>query len=92
MNSDKDGKDVSDTELIARYVEPNPDRPRPADVRLVDYGVPVWALIGHYLTTGRDEAYVAESYEVPLAAVRAALAYYRQHQTVIDARLAANAV
>jgi hypothetical protein len=28
---------------------------------------------------------------VPLAAVRAALAYYHQHQAVIDARLAANA-
>ncbi|HLH22305.1 MAG TPA: DUF433 domain-containing protein [Chloroflexota bacterium] len=81
----------TDAELISRYVELDPDRPGPAEARIIGTGVPVWALIGHYQATGRDPAYVAASYDLPLAAVEAALAYYRQHQAVIEARLAANA-
>ena len=73
------------------YIETNPHHPGPADVRLVESCVPVWAIIGHYQATGRDARYVADSYEVPLEAVQAALAYYQQHQAVIEARLAANA-
>jgi uncharacterized protein (DUF433 family) len=80
----------NDIELIARYIEMNPNRPGLADAQLIDSAVPVWALIGHYQATGRDPQYVADSYEVPLEAVLAALAYYRQHQAVIEARLAAN--
>ncbi len=72
------------------YIEPNPHRPGPAEAHLVDSAVPVWALIGHYQATGRDPQYVADSYEVPLDAVLAALAHYRQHQATFDARLAAN--
>ncbi len=76
--------------LIERYIEPSPDRPGPGDARLVYYGVPVWALIGHYRATGRDVARVAASYEVPVEAVRAALSYYQRHRAAIEARLAAN--
>ena len=79
-----------DVKLIEQYIGPNPGRPGLADAQLRDSAVPVWALIGHYQATGRDPQYVADSYEVPLEAVLAALAYYRQHQAVIDARLAAN--
>jgi len=82
---------LSATELISRYIEPNPHHPGPADVRLKESCVPVWAIIGHYQATGRDPEYVAASYEIPLEAVEAALAYYRQYQAVIEARLAANA-
>ena len=77
--------------LIKRYVEPNPHRPGVEDARLVHYGVPVWALVGHYHAVGRDAAQVAEDYELPRAAVDAALAYYSKHKAVIDARIAANA-
>ena len=77
--------------LIARYIEPNPHHPGPADVRLRDYGVPVWALIGQYQATARDAACVAEGYGIPLEAMQAALAYYWQYMPVIEARLAANA-
>ena len=84
-------RDLSAAELIAQYIEPNPHHPGVADARLKESGVPVWALIGHYQATGRDPAYVAESYEVPIAAVKAALAYYDQHAAALEARLAENA-
>jgi uncharacterized protein (DUF433 family) len=82
---------VDTAALIARYIEPNPDRPGVDDARLVAYGVPVWALIGHYDAIGRDAAVVARGYRVRLEAVQAALAYYERHKAVIDARIAANA-
>ena len=78
-------------DVIAEYIEPDPYHPGPADVRLKEYGVHVWAIIGEYQATGRDPAYVAESYEVPLEAVQAALAYYEAHMAVIEGRLEANA-
>jgi uncharacterized protein (DUF433 family) len=78
--------------LVERYVEANPDRPGGDEARLVEYGVPVWALVGHYHAVGADAAWVAEDYELPLPAVEAALACYRMHKAVIDARIAANAV
>jgi hypothetical protein len=33
--------------LIAEYLEPNPNRPGPADWRVKGRGVSVWALIGY---------------------------------------------
>jgi len=78
--------------LIARYLEPNPHKPGPADVWLKDYGVSVWALVGYWQAAGHDARRVAADYEVPLEAVEAALAYYKRNHAIIDARLAANAV
>jgi uncharacterized protein (DUF433 family) len=77
--------------LIAAYLEPNPHRPGPADVRLRDACTPVWALILYWQAAQGDAARVAADYHLPLAAVEAALAYYTQHTAVIDARIAANA-
>ena len=77
--------------LIARYLEANPNRPGPADWRLKDYGVPVWALVGYWLTVGQDTERVAQAYAVPQEAVAAGLAYYGRNREIIDARLAANA-
>ncbi len=82
----------NDAELIACYIELAPRNRSRAEARLVGSGVPVWAIVGQYQATGRDAAYVAESYQVPLAAVQAALAYYRQNMAVIEDRLEANAV
>ena len=81
---------MSDEELITRYIELDPHRPELARARLKEYAVPVWALIGYLRTPGADLERVAADYEVPLAAVQAALAYYRRHPAPIDAWIAAN--
>lgn len=82
---------LSERELIARWIVPNPYRPGLGEARIHDTGVPVWALVGHLPAAGGDPAQVAYDYELPEEAVRAALAYYRKHHTSIDARLAQNA-
>ena len=76
--------------LVARWIEPNPHRPGVEDAILVDYGVSIWALIGYLPMVDNDIARVAADYEIPPEAVEAALAYYREHKSAIDARLAAN--
>ena len=80
---------ISDEELIDRYIEINPHKPWLAEARLKDYGVAVRALVGHLPAAG-DVDRVAADYAIPPAAVEAALAYYRRHQALIDARLDAN--
>jgi uncharacterized protein (DUF433 family) len=82
---------VSNDELIKKYVEPNPNRPGPADVRLVPSGVSVWAIIGYLEAVHGDICQTATDYCIFEEAVRAALAYYRKHREVIDGRIAANA-
>lgn len=83
---------LNEAELIATYIELAPRNHSRAEARLVGSGVPVWAIVGQYQATGRDAANVAESYQVPLAAVQAALAFYRQNMAIIEDRLEANAV
>ena len=82
---------MRDQELIARHIEPNPHRSGQHEARLKEYGVSVWALVGYWKGAGGDVDQVAEANQVPREAVEAALAYYRQHQYLIDARLALNA-
>ena len=82
---------LNDAELIARYIEPNPHKPGPADVWLKDRYISVWAIVGYYQANGRDVADAAAAYEIPVSTVQAALAYYRQNLAVIEARLEANA-
>lgn len=77
--------------LIARYIlPPSAFTPDPAEVRLIGYGVPVWALVGYYKAVG-DPARVARDYRVPFDAVEATLAWYEKHRAAIDHRLAMNA-
>src|SRR5438094_6166947 len=77
-------------ELIDKYIEPDPHRPD--DARLRKYGVSIWTLIGYWRdVVDRNVEQVAEDYEIPVEAVRAALAFYEQHRKLIDARLALNA-
>jgi uncharacterized protein (DUF433 family) len=76
--------------LIEKWLAPDPYRGGAAEVRLRKYGVHVWALIGHLQGVDGDLAQVAKDYDVPLEAVRAAVAYYGRHSAVIDDRLAAN--
>lgn len=79
-------------ELIARWIEPNPNRPGADEVRLVERGVSVWAIIGEYVAADGYIDQVMQDYAVSRESVEAALAYYRRHECIIDNRLAANAV
>uniref|UniRef100_A0A7C3APJ3 DUF433 domain-containing protein n=1 Tax=Thermorudis sp. TaxID=1969470 RepID=A0A7C3APJ3_9BACT len=75
---------------IERWIEPDPYRPGAQDARVREYGVAVWALIGHLQAVGGNLQRVAADYELPLEAVQAAVAYYQHHREVISARIAAN--
>ena len=79
-----------DDELIKRFIEPNPHNPGADEARIARYGVPVWAVIGYLQAVGGDEECVARDYELPIEAVGAAIAYYRHHQKIIDARIDSN--
>jgi uncharacterized protein (DUF433 family) len=76
-------------ERIRRYLEPDPRYLGAAEVRLKGYGVSVWAIIGYWKGVG-DLAEVAAGYDVPIEAVKAAVAYYERRREIIDARLDAN--
>lgn len=91
MNVGENSVAESEVVLIARHIRRDPFRPDPAEARLVDSGVSVWAIIGYLPTVDGDIERAAEDYEIDPDAVRAALAWYRQHRGAIDARLAANA-
>ncbi|MBI4504454.1 MAG: hypothetical protein HY691_02875 [Chloroflexi bacterium] len=82
---------TSDQTLIKRYIELNPNRPGVDEARVVDYQVPVWALVAYWSAVNRDIARVAKDYGLPEDAVAAVLAFYRQHSAVIDARIATDA-
>ena len=88
--SSADTQRLQDDMFIARHIEPDPEHPGPADVRLVAFGVPVWALAGQYNALDGDIPQIAADFALPREAVEAALTYYRRHQAVIDARIAAN--
>jgi uncharacterized protein (DUF433 family) len=81
---------MTDEELIAKYIDPDPHGYGPAEARLLRYGVSVWALIGALPAANDDIVQVAADYDLPLEAVEAAVAYYRHHRALIDARLLLN--
>jgi len=67
----------------------DPHRPGIQRARLVAYGVPVWPLIG-YMADVDDEAEIARTahdYRLPIEAIRAAVAFYREHRCAIDTLL-----
>jgi uncharacterized protein (DUF433 family) len=72
-------------------IGPDPHRPGPDRARLIEYGIPVWALIAHLQGLDGDLSQVAHDYEIPEDAVVAALAYYLPHKAAIDTRIAINA-
>jgi uncharacterized protein (DUF433 family) len=76
--------------LIEQYIEQDPSRPGRYNARLKDYGVHVWALISYLQVVDWDVERTAHDYDVPREAVEAALAYYREHKDIIDARIEAN--
>ncbi|GEM_PF-2924716 len=62
----------------------------PAEAVLAEYGVPVWAIIGHLKAIDWDIQRTAADYDVSADAVHATVRYYEQQTTAIDARLRAN--
>ncbi len=71
-------------------IGPDPHRPGRHLARLIEYGVPVWALIAHLQGNEWDAVRTAEDYTIPEAAVKAAIAYYEADATYIDAFLLLN--
>ena len=79
---------MSEKDLLAHWIVPNPEHPGPADAWVLPGHVSEWVVIGQLqLDHGESEA-VTEAYDLPAEGVRAAEAYYRQHQGPIDARIA----
>ncbi|MGI8550909.1 MAG: hypothetical protein ACR2PL_09005 [Dehalococcoidia bacterium] len=76
-----------EAELVAQWIEPDPHKGDPAEARLKASGVSVWAVIGQLELDEWDVASVAEYYEVPKAAVEAAVAYSHRHEEAIKVRL-----
>ena len=77
-------------QLIDRWIVQDPTRPGPQGARLKEHGVPVWILVGYWQGSDEDADAVAQAYDLPLEAVRAAIAYYHHHRVAIDARIALN--
>ena len=81
---------VTDQALITRHIEQHPRRRGEAEARLADSKIAVWAIVGYLRMVDGDVDRVASDYDLPRAAVEAALASYRRHRAPLDARLAAN--
>lgn len=78
-------------ELIARYIELDPRKPSRDEARVIRSGVHVWALIPHLQAENGNIEAVAAAYDLLPEEVEAAAAYYRRNQSVMDARIEANA-
>jgi len=61
---------VSQDELIARYIAPNPRHGGIANVVVVPAYIPVWALVGAVTLRGETLDEVAGDYAIPPAVVR----------------------
>lgn len=79
-------------QLVATYITHDPRRPGIYNAVVQPEGVPVWALAAHLRALDDDVAQVAAEYQLPHAAVEAALMYYHKYRDAIDARIAANEV
>lgn len=73
--------------MIDKYVEQSPHELGRESARLKEHGISVVALVTALLYHGGDLYAVAEAYEIPDEAVRAAIWYYGNNKQVLDARL-----
>ena len=78
-----------EADLIGKHIDLPPGGSA-ADACLTGSSVSVWAPIGYFQVVGDDVARVAADYDLPPEAVGAAIAYYREHQRAIDARIEAH--
>lgn len=81
--------DLAKQELIGTYLERGL-KPGRAEYRIVNTGIPIWAIVGQLRVEDWNVAEVARQYAVPVAAVEAVLAYYHMYQPIIDDRLMQN--
>jgi uncharacterized protein (DUF433 family) len=84
-------RSVNDQDLIDQFIKVDPAGGC-ADARVIGHAVPIWALVGYWMANGRDIDRVARDYDLPTAAVQAALAFYAHHTEVIDNRMRSNIV
>lgn len=73
--------------VVTTYIEPHPQKRDPAEARLVHSGTPVWSLIGYLIGVDWDRERTARDYDLPLAAVDAAIAYYHLHEADLNPRI-----
>ena len=75
-------------QLVARWIEPNPQRAGVAEAWVLPGCVSAWVIIGQLKLEYWKAEVVAGEYELPLEAINAAIAYYHRHQDAIDTRIA----
>ena len=78
-------------DLIERFIEIDVHHPGAAGALLRASGVPVWVLVAQLPAADGSVEKLASEYDISIDAVHAALAYYRRHRKIIDARIALNA-
>jgi uncharacterized protein (DUF433 family) len=83
--------DVDRAVLMERYITQDPRRPGPERALIAERGVSVAAVIAYLKSVDWNQTSTARAYELPVAAVEAAIAYYASHEPAIDARIAAQA-
>ena len=76
-----------EAELIARYIKPHPSDRGRAYAWFPAYGHSVAAIVRALRSRGGDVNETAADWEMPEEAVRAAIAFYRRHRALIDARI-----
>jgi hypothetical protein len=77
-------------EILGVHIGVDPHRTGLGRVRLIDFGVPLWALVAHLQSVEGNIEQTAIEYNVPVEAVRAAKAYYDAHPEYIDAFILLN--
>src|SRR5215218_480479 len=81
---------VEGGEILGVRIGLDPHRPGLDRVRLLDHGVPLWALFAHLQGVGSDIEQTAVDYNLPVDAVRATKTYYEAHPEYIDAFILLN--
>lgn len=79
---------MNDQQLI-EGIEPNPHRPGITNARLKEAGVSIWALVGYFAEGASEELAISTAradYDLSEEEAELALAYYKLHQHLFDAR------
>lgn len=79
-----------DRATLDRLIDPGPSFGGRDEARLADHGTPVWAIMAYLQGPDGGISRTAAAFHVPEIAVRAAIEYYEQHRSAIDARILLN--
>lgn len=93
-----------ESSLFSQVLPPNwrqliaddPNLPGEDRARVLEANIAVWAIIGYLRALGPEFTTdtikrAADAFNVPIAAIATAMAYYLEHREAIDARLKVNA-